>query len=98
LGPDGDEVRDEQAEMIRNFDKAITMGGCGYATVNGQILTKHDAEMSGHRNSQKLTDNMPLSFPCGDAHTSKMPLSNKIYNELKRSAFKGIVLISIFLF
>ena len=68
---------------------AVNFGSKGYANINGQIVTKHDPEISGHRNMQKITDNMPLSFPCGDAHTSKMPLSNKIYNELRRSAHKG---------
>jgi len=83
-----DEILDEQAEHIKAFESAVNFGSKGYANINGQIVTKHDPEISGHRNMQKITDNMPLSFPCGDAHTSKMPLSNKIYNELRRSAHK----------
>ena len=31
---------------------------------------------------------MPVSFPCGDAHTSNQPISNKIYNQLRKSAYK----------
>ena len=89
-----DEVRDYQAEHIAAFDKAAKIGPRGYANINGVMVTKHDPEISGHRNTQKITDNMPLSFPCGDAHTSAQPLSNKIYNELRRSAFKGNMLQS----
>ena len=31
---------------------------------------------------------MPLSFPCGAAHTSNQPISNRIYNQLRKSAHK----------
>lgn len=31
---------------------------------------------------------MPLSFPCGAAHTSNQPISNRIYNQLRKSAYK----------
>ena len=85
---DEDDYADEQDEH-GVYDKAFQIGRKGYACVNGHTITKHDLEMSGHRNMQKLTDNMPLSSTCGDAHTSQVPLSNKIYNDLRRSAFKG---------
>ena len=85
---DEDDYADEQDEQ-GVYDKAFQIGRKGYACVNGHTITKHDLEMSGHRNMQKLTDNMPLSSTCGDAHTSQVPLSNKIYNDLRRSAFKG---------
>jgi len=82
------EPLDEQAEHIAAFERAVKFGPSGYANINGTIVTKHDPEIQGHKNTQKITDNMPLSFPCGDAHTSRVPLSNKIYNELRKSAFK----------
>ena len=44
---------------------------------SGQFLT--------HNSFQ---DNMPLSFPCGAAHTSNQPISNRIYNQLRKSAHK----------
>lgn len=83
-----EDLHDEQGVNLMMYDRAFRIGRKGYATVNGITVTKHDPEMSGLRNMQKLTDNMPLSSTCGDAHTSKTPLSNRIYNELRRSAFK----------
>ena len=50
--------------------------------------SKHDPDLCGHKNTQKITDNLPVSFPCGDAHTSNQPISNKIYNQLRKSAYK----------
>jgi len=82
------ECPDEQRDYIRQVERAITVGGRGYATVNGQLITKHDPELCGHKNTQKITDNMPLSFPCGAAHTSNQPISNRIYNQLRKSAYK----------
>jgi len=85
---EGLECPDEQRDYIRAVERAITVGGRGYATVNGQMITKHDPELCGHKNTQKITDNMPLSFPCGAAHTSNQPISNRIYNQLRKSAHK----------
>jgi len=86
---DGDlEDRDDQRDYIRSVERAINVGQRGFANINGQIITKHDPDLCGHRNTQKITDNLPVSFPCGDAHTSNQPISNKIYNQLRRSAYK----------
>ena len=86
---DEDDYAEEEENDQGVYSKAFQIGRKGYACVNGHTITKHDLEMSGHRNMQKLTDNMPLSSTCGDAHTSQVPLSNKIYNDLRRSAFRG---------
>jgi hypothetical protein len=87
---DEDDYADEDDDGASgNYSKAFQIGRKGYACVNGHTITKHDAEISGYRNMQKLTDNMPLSSTCGDAHTSQVPLSNKIYNDLRRSALRG---------
>jgi len=86
---DEDDYADEDDDGTSgNYSKAFQIGRKGYACVNGHTITKHDAEISGYRNMQKLTDNMPLSSTCGDAHTSQVPLSNKIYNDLRRSALR----------
>jgi RIO kinase 3 len=85
---DGIEDPDEQRDYIRRVERAINVGARGYTTVNGQIITKHDPDLCGHRNTQKVTDNLPASFPCGDAHTSNQPISNRIYNQLRKSALK----------
>lgn len=49
------ECPDEQRDYIRQVERAITVGGRGYATVNGQLITKHDPELCGHKNTQKIT-------------------------------------------
>lgn len=89
---DSDEIEledpDVQRDYVRSVERAITVGTRGYANVNGQIITKHDPDLCGHRNTQKITDNLPVSFPCGDAHTSNQPISNRIYNQLRKSAYK----------
>ena len=51
----GLECPDEQRDYIRSVERAITVGGRGYATVNGQMITKHDPELCGHKNTQKIT-------------------------------------------
>ena len=83
-------IWDEQASHLAAFDKAVTIGPRGYARINGEIVTKHDPEISGHRNTQKVMYDMPLTFPSGSTQTTTVPLSNKIYNELRKSAYKGI--------
>jgi len=82
------EDRDEQRDYIRSVERAINVGQRGFANIGGQIITKHDPDLCGHKNTQKITDNLPVSFPCGDAHTSNQPISNKIYNQLRKSAYK----------
>ena len=52
---EGLECPDEQRDYIRSVERAITVGGRGYATVNGQMITKHDPELCGHKNTQKIT-------------------------------------------
>ena len=49
------ECPDEQRDYIRSIERAITVGGRGYANVNGQVITKHDPELCGHKNTQKIT-------------------------------------------
>mmetsp|Transcript_23162 Transcript_23162/g.60560 ORF Transcript_23162/g.60560 Transcript_23162/m.60560 type:complete len:640 (-) Transcript_23162:67-1986(-) len=33
---------------------------------DGNIVTKHNADRASKRNKQRMTDDLPLSFPCGD--------------------------------
>jgi len=52
-----------------------------------EVVTKHDLEISGRKNTAKLEDSFPLEFRTGDARGMDLQLSNKIYNSLKKYAY-----------
>eukprot|EP00041_Stephanoeca_diplocostata_P018188 m.379131 g.379131 ORF g.379131 m.379131 type:complete len:645 (+) comp20946_c0_seq1:164-2098(+) len=60
---------------------------------NGDIVTKHNADVCGARNGKKLMESLPLSFPSGDIHSQKaqgqIKMSNKVYNQCMTYAFKS---------
>eukprot|EP00055_Hartaetosiga_balthica_P005454 m.16032 g.16032 ORF g.16032 m.16032 type:complete len:647 (-) comp4558_c0_seq1:168-2108(-) len=58
---------------------------------DGVIVTKHNKDVSGRKNRQKMEATFPVSFNSGDLKGCKklkneIKLSNKVYNELKRFA------------
>lgn len=64
-------------KIIRGLNKK----GFGHDQ-DGVIITKHDAQMCGVRNAQRLMS-FPTEFTTGDAAGFDMKLSNKVFNQLK---------------
>lgn len=60
---------------------------------NGDIVTKHNADVCGARNGKKLMEALPLSFPSGDIHSQQkngqIKMSNKVYNQCMTYAVKS---------
>ncbi|XP_063699439.1 serine/threonine-protein kinase RIO3 [Culicoides brevitarsis] len=52
--------------------------------VDGEIKTKHDAEIAGRRNACKVMS-FPPEFETGDAGSFDMKLNNTVFNQLKQS-------------
>ncbi|GAV05624.1 hypothetical protein RvY_15724 [Ramazzottius varieornatus] len=63
--------------------KLPQIGARGYIGKGKDIVTKHDADICGRRNADRVMANFPPNFATGDdfLHDSKIP--NKIFNELK---------------
>ena len=59
----------------------------GYTKFGNEVVTKHDTEINGRKNTAKLEDSMPPDFLTGDARGMDLLLSNKNYNSLKRHAY-----------
>ncbi|XP_076814584.1 serine/threonine-protein kinase RIO3-like [Clavelina lepadiformis] len=59
----------------------------GYVIFGKEVVTKHDSELCGRRNTARLEDGFPLQFRTGDATGMDIQLNNKIYNSLKKHAF-----------
>ncbi|KAK0055584.1 serine/threonine-protein kinase RIO3, partial [Biomphalaria pfeifferi] len=59
-----------------------SIGGKGYAGQGRNIVTKHDSELCGRRNAERLMD-FPPEFECGDGEGMDMRLPNHVYNKLK---------------
>ncbi|ALC37938.1 CG3008 [Drosophila busckii] len=62
---------------------------CGFKVdKEGEMITKHDPQLCGVRNAQRVM-NFPPEFPTGDAACFDMKLSNKVYNQLKAYSRRG---------
>ncbi|XP_078484943.1 serine/threonine-protein kinase RIO3-like [Ciona intestinalis] len=59
----------------------------GYVVFGNELVTKHDKEICGRRNTAKMEDSLPPGFRTGDARGMDLQLSNKIYNSLKKHAY-----------
>ncbi|CAL1541979.1 unnamed protein product [Lymnaea stagnalis] len=59
-----------------------SIGGKGYIGQGKNIITKHDSEICGRRNAERLMD-FPPDFECGDGEGMDMRLPNHVYNKLK---------------
>ena len=64
---------------IFNFDR------CGYKKVGGQIVTKHDREMSERSNGRRMME-FPPGIHTGDGAALNGPqiqVSNSVYNKIR---------------
>ena len=52
-----------------------------------EVVTKHDKEICGRRNTVKLENSFPTNFRTGDATGMDLQLNNQIFNSLKRHAY-----------
>ncbi|KAH9494467.1 Serine/threonine-protein kinase RIO3 [Bulinus truncatus] len=59
-----------------------SIGSKGYIGHGKYITTKHDSELCGRRNAERLMD-FPPEFECGDGEGMDMKLPNHVYNKLK---------------
>ncbi|GJQ73238.1 hypothetical protein Trydic_g13615 [Trypoxylus dichotomus] len=86
------ESEPEELEDIRDkkdwdrFDTVMrefhSIPACGYKNDNGNIVTKHDVNMSGRKNACKMMS-FPPEFETGDGACFDMKISNKVFNGLK---------------
>lgn len=67
----------------KEFSKISKKKNCT-SNIDGEIKTKHDAEMSGRRNACKVMS-FPPEFETGDAGAFDMKLNNTVFNQLKQS-------------
>lgn len=59
----------------------------GYVMFGKEVVTKHDAELCGRRNTARLENSFPTHFRTGDATGMDLQIDNKIYNNLRRHAY-----------
>lgn len=76
---------------VRNTDPSsgtdqLVFNRKGYTKFGKEVITKHDAEISGRRNTARFEDSMPPDFHTGDTRGMDLLLSNRNYNQLKRHA------------
>ncbi|KAH7695614.1 atypical/RIO/RIO3 protein kinase [Aphelenchoides avenae] len=77
---DDDDMR-EFATTLLYESKKEQFPPCGFVRNNdGEIITKHDKDMTQRRNCNKMMQ-FPIEFPTGDVVGSKV--SNKIFNDLR---------------
>lgn len=67
----------------KEFSRVSKKKNCT-SNIDGEIKTKHDADMSGRRNACKVMS-FPPEFETGDAGAFDMKLNNTVFNQLKRS-------------
>lgn len=83
------ESEPEELEDIRDkkdwdrFDTVMrefhSIPACGYKKENGNMVTKHDVNMSGRKNVCKMMS-FPPEFETGDGAGFDMKISNKVFN------------------
>ncbi|KAH8403374.1 hypothetical protein KR222_011478 [Zaprionus bogoriensis] len=62
---------------------------CGFKLdKEGEMITKHDPQLCGVRNAQRVMS-FPPEFPTGDGACFDMKLSNKVFNQLKAYSRRG---------
>lgn len=91
-GPDSDDELpeiDEENRAIDSFEerkrKDPVIPPCGYVKCGAKIVTKHDLNISGRKNAERIM-NLPPGINTGDGGGFDMHLPNKVFNKLYRSA------------
>uniref|UniRef100_H2YIJ1 Serine/threonine-protein kinase RIO3 n=1 Tax=Ciona savignyi TaxID=51511 RepID=H2YIJ1_CIOSA len=93
-----DEILETGSERSQNVDPSSNMLEfpadkvrqtffSGYVVFGNEVVTKHDKEICGRRNTAKMEDRLPPGLRTGDARGMDIQLSNKIYNSLKKHAY-----------
>ncbi|KAH8271990.1 hypothetical protein KR044_012819 [Drosophila immigrans] len=91
-----DEEADELYRQKQDWDRFETnekmldaIPKCGFKVdKEGEMITKHDPQLCGVRNAQRVMS-FPPEFPTGDAACFDMKLSNKVFNQLKAYSRRG---------
>ncbi|XP_030569052.1 serine/threonine-protein kinase RIO3 [Drosophila novamexicana] len=93
---DEDYEEDELAHRKHDWDRFETnekildaIPKCGFKLdKEGEMITKHDPQLCGVRNAQRVMS-FPPEFPTGDGACFDMKLSNKVFNQLKAYSRRG---------
>ncbi|XP_062121341.1 serine/threonine-protein kinase RIO3 [Drosophila sulfurigaster albostrigata] len=93
---DEDDEEDELYRQKRDWDRFETnekmldaIPKCGFKVdKEGEMITKHDPQLCGVRNAQRVMS-FPPEFPTGDGACFDMKLSNKVFNQLKAYSRRG---------
>ncbi|KAM8716679.1 hypothetical protein ACLKA7_003536 [Drosophila subpalustris] len=91
-----DYEEDELERHKRDWDRFETnekrldaIPKCGFKVdKEGEMITKHDPQLCGVRNAQRVMS-FPPEFPTGDGACFDMKLSNKVFNQLKAYSRRG---------
>ncbi|XP_068141546.1 serine/threonine-protein kinase RIO3 [Drosophila tropicalis] len=91
-----DYEEDELEQLKHDWDRFETnekmldgIPKCGFKIdKEGEMITKHDPQLCGVRNAQRVMS-FPPEFPTGDGASFDMKLSNKVFNQLKAYSRRG---------
>eukprot|EP00095_Tigriopus_kingsejongensis_P006679 snap_masked-scaffold25_size650667-processed-gene-0.0 protein:Tk06679 transcript:snap_masked-scaffold25_size650667-processed-gene-0.0-mRNA-1 annotation:"serine threonine-protein kinase rio3" len=61
---------------------------CGYKVVGGQVVTKHDRDISQRNNGRRIME-FPPGIETGDGGGMDMMLSNQVYNKIRNFSNKA---------
>jgi len=70
-------------------ENMLDFKGKDYVKFGNKIVTKHDAEINGRRNTSKFEDSVPLGIDTGDLIGMDFRIDNKNYNKLKKDCNKA---------
>lgn len=85
---DDEEEEDEFHSHVDSSDQTLAFNNRGYTKFGNKVVTKHDLEINGRRNTAKMEDSMPPSFHTGDTRGMDLLLDNRTYNSFERHANK----------
>jgi len=92
LDMNNEESDDEFVFVTENEDPSENMldfKGRDYVKFGNKIVTKHDAEINGRRNTSKFEDSVPIGIDTGDLIGMDFRIDNRNYNKLKKDCNKA---------
>ncbi|OQV22180.1 Serine/threonine-protein kinase RIO3 [Hypsibius exemplaris] len=70
-------------EPVLATGKPPDFNGRGYSGKGKNIITKHDSDVCGRRNADRVMTNFPPSFATGDDYEYDSIIPNKVFNQLR---------------
>lgn len=78
---DDEDMRESAMDLLYAKDNVPTYSGAIFRIAGGNVLTKHDAEISAKRNAEKtMNDKIPLAF--GDMLNEQ--INSRVFNSLRK--------------